>query len=50
MAFKRKLNTKAKSQENTGFGTNAASYGGRFITKNGNANVRKTGIGLDGGT
>ncbi len=46
MAFKRKLNTKAKSQENTGFGTNAASYGGRFITKNGNANVRKTGIGL----
>lgn len=46
MAFLRKINIRAKSDANTGFGTNASSYGGRFITKNGNANVRKTGIGF----
>lgn len=42
----KKINSKAKSQDNTGFGNNSQSYGGRFITKNGNANVRKTGIGF----
>ena len=42
----KKINSKAKSDSNTGFGTNASSYGGRFITKNGNANVKKSGIGL----
>ena len=42
----KKINIKAKSDSNTGFGTNASSYGGRFITKNGNANVKKSGIGL----
>lgn len=42
----KKINSKAKSETNTGFGTNASSYGGRFITKNGNANVKKSGIGL----
>lgn len=46
MAFLRKINARAKADANTGFGTNASSYGGRFITKNGNANVRKTGIGF----
>ncbi len=46
MAFLKKINSKAKSDKNTGFGTNASSYGGRFLTKSGNANVRKTGIGL----
>lgn len=46
MEFLKKINSKAKSDSNTGFGTNAASYGGRFITKNGNANVKKSGIGL----
>ncbi len=46
MAFLRKINARAKADANTGFGTNASSYGGRFITKNGNANVRKTGIGV----
>ncbi len=44
MAFLKKINSKAKAETNTGFGTNASSYGGRFISKNGNANVRKTGI------
>ena len=46
MAFLKKINAKAKSETNTGFGTNASSYGGRFVTKSGNANVRKTGIGF----
>ena len=46
MAFRKKINSKAKTDSNTGFGTNASSYGGRFVTKSGNANVRKTGIGL----
>jgi len=46
MAFLKKINSKSKAQSNTGFGTNASSYGGRFVSKNGNANVRKTGIGF----
>lgn len=46
MAFRKKINSKAKADKNTGFGTNASSYGGRFVTKSGNANVRKTGIGF----
>jgi len=46
MAFRKKINSKAKTDSNTGFGTNSTSYGGRFITKSGNANVRKTGIGF----
>ncbi len=46
MAFIKKINSKAKSDKNTGFGTNASSYGGRFLNKSGNANVRKSGIGF----
>jgi len=46
MKFLQKINSNAKSDSNTGFGTNASSYGGRFITKNGNANVKKAGIGF----
>lgn len=46
MALFTKLNSKAKSDSASGFGTNPSSYGGRFITKNGNANVKKSGIGL----
>ncbi len=46
MAFLKKINNQAKTDINTGFGTNATSYGGRFITKSGNANVKKTGIGF----
>lgn len=46
MALFTKFNSKAKSDAASGFGTNASSYGGRFITKNGNANVKKSGIGL----
>ena len=44
MNLLKKINAKAKAEINTGFGTNSSSYGGRFITKSGNANVKKTGI------
>ena len=46
MNLLKKINTKAKADINTGFGTNSSKYGGRFITKSGNANVKKTGIGF----
>jgi inward rectifier potassium channel len=46
MAFLKKINTKAKTSGNTGFGDNASSYGGRFLNKNGRANIKKTGIGF----
>ncbi len=49
MALLKKINKKAKAENNTGFGTNSQNYGGRFINKNGNANIQKVGIGfLDG--
>ena len=38
------INVKAKADKNTGFGTNASSYGGRFVNKNGKANVEKRGM------
>jgi inward rectifier potassium channel len=44
MDFLKRINTKAKTDDNTGFGSNSSNYGGRFLTKNGNANVRKEGI------
>ncbi|RXR22509.1 ion channel [Flavobacterium stagni] len=44
MAFRTPFNSKARTDANTGLGTNAASYGGRFFTKSGNANIRKSGI------
>ena len=39
-----KINLKAVLDKNTGFGTNANSYGGRFVNKNGTANVEKRGL------
>ena len=44
MSLLRKLNTKAKTEINTGFGTNTADYGGRFVNKNGQANIEKRGV------
>ena len=44
MALLERINLKAKADENTGFGTNANSYGGRFINKNGSANVERRGM------
>ncbi|MEW5675127.1 ion channel [Flavobacterium enshiense] len=46
MAFLKKINAKAKADTTTGFGANASNYGGRFIEKNGDANVRKVGVGF----
>ena len=46
MSILRKLNTKAKTQINSGFGTNTSDYGGRFVNKNGQPNVEKRGVGV----
>ncbi len=46
MDFLKNVSNKVKTDSNTGFGANAINYGGRFVNKNGDANVRKTGIGL----
>lgn len=46
MGFLKKINTSARTASNTGFGDNASSYGGRFLNKNGEANIHKTGIGF----
>ena len=44
MAFLKNINAKAEANENTGFGTNANSYGGRFVNKDGSANIEKRGL------
>ena len=46
MALFNRLNLKAKSLVNTGFGSSASSYGGRFINKDGSANAVKKGVGF----
>ena len=46
MSFLKKINTKAKTEINTGFGTSSSSYGGRFVNKNGMANIEKKGLGF----
>jgi inward rectifier potassium channel len=46
MEFLKNINKKAKAETNTGFGANASSYGGRFLNKNGKANIRREGIGF----
>lgn len=42
--FKGIINTKAKTDSNTGFSTNPSTYGGRFINKDGTANIEKKGM------
>ena len=44
MAFRRGINPFSKINNDTGFGTNASSYGGRFINRDGTYNLRKTGM------
>lgn len=44
MAFLKKISAEAKADNNTGFGVNASSYGGRFVNKDGSANVQKRGM------
>jgi len=39
-----KINSKAKAETNSGFGTNPNSYGGRFVNKDGSANIEKRGM------
>lgn len=46
MSVLKKRNKKLKSSKHTGFGSNAANYGGRFINKDGSANIKKKGIGF----
>lgn len=46
MALLKILNYNAKTDENSGFGTNANSYGGRFVNKNGTPNIEKRGMNL----
>jgi inward rectifier potassium channel len=44
MALLRKINSKARTEINTGFGTNTSDYGGRFVNKEGRPNVEIKGI------
>ena len=46
MALLRKISSKAKTEINTGFGVNSSDYGGRFVNKDGNANIEKHGLGF----
>ncbi|MFC6878049.1 ion channel [Flavobacterium myungsuense] len=46
MELFKKLNEKAKSVVNSGFGSNANNYGGRFLNKDGSANVSKRGMNI----
>jgi inward rectifier potassium channel len=44
MATSRKIDPYLKINNDTGFGNNAAAYGGRFINRDGTFNLRKEGI------
>ena len=44
MAVLRKFNSKAKTEINTGFGTNASDYGGRFVNKTVKPNIEIRGV------
>lgn len=44
MATRKRINPFSKTNNDTGFGTNASSYGGRFINRDGSYNLRKDGI------
>lgn len=44
MALLKNVNVKARADKNTGFGTNANNYGGRFVNKDGTPNVEKRGM------
>src|SRR5882762_2749185 len=44
MASNKKIDPYLKTNNDTGFGTNASSYGGRFINRDGTFNIRKDGM------
>ncbi len=46
MALLRKISSQAKTEINTGFGINTSDYGGRFVNKDGGANIEKKGVGI----
>lgn len=46
MAFNKKIETDKAKTSNTGFGTNAANYGGRFLNQDGTPNIEKRGMGF----
>ncbi len=46
MAFNKKIKDDSATTANTGFGINAANYGGRFLNKDGTPNIKKSGIGI----
>jgi Inward rectifier potassium channel C-terminal domain/Ion channel len=46
MALLKKINHKAQTDKNSGFGPNANSYGGRFVNKDGTPNIEKRGMHL----
>lgn len=46
MAVRKKISPSIKSNNDTGFGNSATSYGGRFVNKDGSFNLRKEGISL----
>jgi len=46
MAFTKKIKDISASTANTGFGTNASSYGGRLLNNDGTPNIEKRGIGI----
>jgi inward rectifier potassium channel len=46
MALLRKINAKARTEINSGFGVNASDYGGRLVNKDGMLNIEKKGVGF----
>jgi hypothetical protein len=46
MSILKKINTKAETDKNSGFGTNSNNYGGRFVNKDGTPNIEKRGMHL----
>ncbi len=46
MSLLDRINKRAQTQANTGFGTSPGNYGGRFVNKDGSANIHKRGIPL----
>jgi inward rectifier potassium channel len=44
MALHKRVNPSSRINNDTGFGTNASSYGGRFINRDGTFNMRKEGM------
>jgi len=44
MALLKRINPSSKVNNDTGFGTNASDYGGRFVNRDGSFNLRKEGM------